>query len=133
MSSSTDPRRFETLTAYLSRIPSVKGTIHTANNEDGNWSVQFSLDIDHPQAWNTVQELSSVLNYLSIHERLPTLFKPISPPPYLNGGAREFLSWIIESTDPEFKPGTCMKWLEGRLPNPVDDLEQWGFEEDLDN
>jgi hypothetical protein len=51
------------------------------------------------------------------------------PPPYLNGTAREFLSWIIESKDPDFRQGTCMKWLEGRLPRPVSDLEQWPTEE----
>ena len=49
----------------------------------------------------------------------------VSPPPYLNGAAKKFLSWVIESTAPDFKPGTCKKWLEGRLPRPVTDLEQW--------
>ena len=28
----------------------------------------------------------------------------------------KFLSWIIESKDVDFKPGTAKKWLEGRLP-----------------
>jgi hypothetical protein len=54
---------------------------------------------------------------------------PVSPPPYLNGGV-EFLSWVIESTDPSFTPNKCVEWLEGRLPRPVDDLEQWKMDDD---
>ncbi|NET91604.1 MAG: hypothetical protein F6K45_26645, partial [Kamptonema sp. SIO1D9] len=86
--------------------------------------VKFEIDINHELAWNTIQELAHVLNYLSIDERLPTTFYPVSPPPYLNGGP-EFLSWVIENTDPDMKPGTVQKWLEGRLPNPVDSVEEW--------
>ena len=29
-----------------------------------------------------------------LNERLPTVFMPVSPPPYANGPAREFLSWV---------------------------------------
>ena len=43
----------------------------------------------------------------------------------MNGSAREFLSWVIESTDKKFRPGTCAEWLEGRLPKPVEDLDEW--------
>jgi hypothetical protein len=87
--------------------------------------VKFEIDIGHPLAWNVVQELGHILNYASLRERLPTVFKPVSPPPYLNGGPREYLSWIIEAHDPDFRPGTCADWIEGRLPRPVDDLEKW--------
>jgi hypothetical protein len=80
--------------------------------------------VAHELSWRTVQELGYVLNYLSIEERLPTTFYPVSPPPYLNGGV-EFLSWVIENTDPQMRPGTVQEWLEGRLPQPVNDLEQW--------
>lgn len=48
----------------------------------------------------------------------------------MNGGPNEFLSWVIESKDKEFKTGTCAEWLEGRLPNPVNDIEQWVANED---
>jgi hypothetical protein len=63
--------------------------------------------------------------YLSLDERLPTVFKPVSGPPYLNGGPREFLSWVIECVSTDFTPSTCAEWLEGRLPRPVADLSQW--------
>jgi len=43
----------------------------------------------------------------------------------LNGGPTDYLSWVIENDDKDFKPGTLMKWLEGRLAQPVDDLSQW--------
>jgi hypothetical protein len=120
-----DERTFESLKAYLAKIPGVAGTIGSGFGDDGRWWVKFSLDIDHPLAWRVVQELGHVLNYMSLQDRLPTAFMPVSPPPYLNGGPREFLSWVIESKDRNFKPGTCAKWLEDRLPRPVDDLNQW--------
>jgi hypothetical protein len=66
--------------------------------------VKLTIDIGHPLAWHVVQELGHVLNYLSTTERLPTTFKPVSPPPYLNGGPRAFLSWVIECADPGFAP-----------------------------
>jgi hypothetical protein len=47
----------------------------------------------------------------------------------MNGGV-EFLSWVIESTDPSFPPDKCTGRLEGRLPRPVDDLEQWEIDDD---
>lgn len=70
----------------------------------------------------------SRLNYLSVDERLPSVFMPVSPPPDINGGV-EFLSWVIESTDPSFTPALCAEWLEGRLPRPIDDLEQWEIDQ----
>ena len=120
-----DERAFKKLTDYLSKIPAIEGSIGTGAFDNGNWWVKFTIDVDHPQAWNTVQEMGHVLNYLSLEERLPAVFMPTSPPPYMNGSAREFLSWVIESTESGFKPGTCAEWLEGRLPRPVDDISQW--------
>lgn len=43
----------------------------------------------------------------------------------MNGGPEEFLSWVIESTSPEFTPAVCVEWLEGRLPRPVQDPSSW--------
>lgn len=91
--------------------------------------MKFTIDISHPLAWNVVQEMGHVLNYISIKERLPTVFMPVSPPPYMNGGPDEFLSWVIEAKDPDFRPGTCADWLEGRLPQPVDDEAAWNIED----
>jgi len=91
--------------------------------------VKFSIDLDHPLAWNVVQELGHVLNYLSVGERLPTVFMPVSPPPYMNGGPRDYLSWVIESTSADFTPEKCAEWLEGRLPRPVEDVSAWLNEE----
>ena len=81
-------------------------------------------------AWRIVQELGHVLNYVSLNERLPTIFMPVSPPPYINGGPRNFLSWVIESSDATFTPSDCAECLEGHLPRPVDDPEQWKLDED---
>jgi hypothetical protein len=114
---------------YLSKVPGVRGTIGSGVFEDGRWWVKFVVDVDHPLAWSVVQEFSNVLNYLSLKERLPTVFMPVSPPSYLNGGPRECLSWVIESKDKEFAPSQCAEWLEGRLPRPVDDLTKWKSDE----
>ena len=123
-------RDFTTLRTYLGRVPAIEEPIESEAGDDGRWSVTFSLDIDHALAWNVVQELGCVLNYLSVGERLPTVFKPVSPAPYLNGGPRDYLSWVIESTDPAFAPDKCREWLESRLPNPVDDPSQWESDDD---
>jgi len=117
-------RAFTALIQFLETVPAIQSPI-TFGDEDGEWWLKFSIDIEHDLAWRVVQELGHVLNYLSINERLPTLFYPVSPPPYMNGGPKDFLSWIIETQNKEFNPGTLKKWLEGRLPNPIDDLDQW--------
>lgn len=120
-----DDGAFTSLIDFLSKVPAITGTIGKGAEEDGRWWVKFEIDINHQFAWHAVQELGHVLNYLSLEERLPTRFHPVSPPPYMNGGPEEYLSWVIECHDPKFPPGTCAKWLEERLPKPVDDLSQW--------
>jgi hypothetical protein len=117
------------LLAFLEKLPAIdlpagRKSIGRGFFDNGNWWVKFSLNTEHPLAWRHVQELGFVLNYVSAEERLPTVFMPVSPPPYLNGGV-QFLSWVIESTDPTFTPKLCSEWLEGRLPRPVGDLVQW--------
>lgn len=124
-----DKPDFSVLERFLRRVPAIEGSIGTGA-DDGLWWVKFSIDIDHPLAWRVVQELGHVLNYLSVSDRLPTVFMPVSPPVYLNGGPREHLSWVIESKTPDFEPGKCAEWLEGRLPQPVDDLAAWKLEDE---
>ena len=119
-----DDRAYEKLETYLLTIPSVKGPI-SWDSDDSGWWVKFSIDIESPIAWHTVQEMGHVLNYLSLDERLPTRFQPVSPPPYMNGGPEDFLSWVIECPDLQFRPGTVAEWLESRLPRPANDLSQW--------
>lgn len=121
-------RDFSKLEGLLRKIPGISGRIGHGLFESGNWWVKFQVDINHENAWRIVQEFGHVLNYLSLDEQLPTVFKPVSPPPYLNGGPTEYLSWVIESTDPEFTPTNATKWLISRLPDPVDDQNEWTLE-----
>ena len=128
---------FEKLLAFLERLPAIDlpGGLNSIGRgvfDDGNWWVKFSLKTEHPLAWRHVQELGHVLNLLSVQDRLPTVFKPVSPPAYLNGGV-EFLSWVIESTSPSFTPDDCEEWLEGRLPRPVEDLGEWNVDDQDDD
>jgi hypothetical protein len=124
---------FEKLLAFIEKLPAIdlpagRKSIGHGLFESGNWWLKFTLDTKHPLAWRHVQELGHVLNYVSVEERLPTVFMPVSPPPYMNGGV-EFLSGVVESTAPSFTPDKCVEWLEGRLPRPVEDLEQWKMHE----
>jgi len=121
--------KFDRLLEFLERLPAIdlpagRESIGRGEFDNGNWWVKFTINTKHELAWRHVQELGHVLNYISVNERLPTVFMPVSPPPYMNGG-EEFLSWVIESTDRDFTSDSCAEWLEGRLPRPIDDLKQW--------
>ena len=119
---------FTNLISYLTRTPSISQTIASGLYENGNWWVKFSIDIKNELAWRVVQELGHVVNYLSVDERLPLSFYPVSAPPYLNGGPDKYLYWVIDSFEPDFTPDILTEWLEGRLPNPVNDISQWTLE-----
>jgi hypothetical protein len=123
------PYDFSQLSNFLTKVPSIDSPIYSGVYDDGNWWVKFSIDISNKLAWNVVQELGHLLNYLSLEEKLPTVFYPVSAPPYMNGGPAEFLYWIIESKDPDFSPEAAMEWLEGRLPNPINNSNEWLIED----
>jgi hypothetical protein len=115
---------------YLQKIPAIKQPIASGTSDNGLWWVKFKIDIAHSLAWQVVQEIGHVVNYLSLNERLPTTFYPVSPAPYMNGGAKEFLSWVIEASATDFTPDELKEWLEGRLPKPVDNLDEWMTDND---
>jgi hypothetical protein len=133
MSAPSSPHgpEFSALIAFLKRVPGIRHNdtssfgIGTGYDQNNLWWVKFAIDIEHPLAWSVVQELGYVLNYVSVNERLPTVFMPVSPPPYMNDGPRQFLSWVIESKSAGFSPDHACQWLEGRLPRPVEDHAKW--------
>ena len=104
--------------------------IATGMYDDKNWWCKFKIDITNKLAWNVVQEFGHVINLVSIEERLPTVFYPVSPPSYLNGGPEEFLSWIIESKEKDFTPHDLSEWLKARLPDPVENIDEWLEDDD---
>lgn len=124
---------FDRLYQFFSKVPSVQKERIVAHGSDGKhaWWFKFHIDVEHPLAWQTVQELGHVLNYISKNERLPTQFLPVSPPPYMNGEAKQFLAWVIQCNHADFSPDIICDWLEARLPNPIDDLEKWAIKKDL--
>ena len=124
------PMDFEPLLNFLARCPAIEKGIGHGVFDNGIWWAKFGIDIRHKLAWHVVQEFGCVLNYVSVTERLPTVFYPVSPAPYLNGGPRRFLMWVIESKDAEFTPAQAAEWLEGRLPKPLDDESQWQSDEE---
>ena len=121
----SDDRAFEALGAFLASVPGISPPFGHGHGADGQWWLKFAIDIDHPLTGHVVQELGHVLNYLSTTERQATTFKPVSPPPYLNGGRRRFLTWVIECADGRLVPDLVAEWLEGRLVRPVADPAEW--------
>jgi len=102
------------LVEFIKQMPAIGETISSEVDDEGRWFVKFIIDIRHNLAWRVVQELSNVVNLLSNDERLPTIFYPVSPPPYLNGGPADEL----------------IEWLSERLPSPVDDEYAWDIEDE---
>lgn len=115
---------FKTAVEFLEKIPGMKKPIAFGGDEK-IWWLKFGLDIKHPLIWNVVQELGHILNYISTEARLPTVFYPVSPPPYMNGAPEDFLSWVIENTEDDFSPNQLIEWLEGRLPSPIEEEGAW--------
>ena len=113
------------LVEFLNRVPAVR-VMASDSTPDAFWWVKLEIDISSPLAWQVVQELGFVLNYISLQEKLPTVFMPVSPPPYLNGGPEESLAWLIESKFNYIDPEWIKSELEGRLPSPVEEAAQWG-------
>jgi len=119
---------FPKLVDFFAGVPAVS-VVSSQVEDDAYWWIKFDIDLEHHLAWRVVQEFGFVLNYISVSEPLPTVFKPVSPPPYLNGGT-EFLSWVVESTFNYIDPEWILSFLEGRLPQPVSDETAWMIEED---
>lgn len=115
----------DSLKSFLLRVPSVSNVSTSMEDKSPYWWVKFALDIRSQLAWNVVQEFGHVLNYLSTEERLPVKFYPVSPPPYMNGGPEDYLTWIIEPNIPYVDPAFIQSYLEGRLPDPVEDTDEW--------
>lgn len=116
--------RLSPLVNFLKNVPAIDPNMGSGFFESGIWWVKFKIDIEHPLAWHVVQQLGHILNYISIQDRLPTVFTPVAPPSG-NGGPNDCLSWVIESTNIDFTPALCTEWLEGRMPSPVNDLAAW--------
>ena len=87
---------FEKLLTFIEKLPAIdlpagRKSIGRGSFENGNWWVKFTLDTTHPLAWRHVQELGYVLNYVSLEERLPSVFMPVSPPPVFERRRRVFI------------------------------------------
>jgi hypothetical protein len=120
---------FDQLISFLNRVPAIQQGISYGQYDDQNWWIKFSINIANDLAWNVVQEFGHILNCVSVEARLPVVFYPVSAPPYMNGGPEDFLYWIIESKEKSFTPDKLKEWLAGRLPDPVDNIEEWATED----
>jgi hypothetical protein len=134
MSDPHDPK-FAKLLDFLERVPAIGAEDSPERGfkteSGGRWGVGFVIDIDHPLAWETVQELAHVLNVLPEAKAAGAAFRPTSPAPYENGGPEDFLAWRIEAGE-ALAPDAVAVLLEEHLPKPVEDLAAWGEEDDED-
>lgn len=97
------------LVNFISTIPGV--TIISSNKTyDHKWWIKLNIDLTHSLAWTVIQYLEFIFNYISLTEKLPTVFMPVSPPPHLNGGPKESLSWVIESRIAYLDPNILVKF-----------------------
>jgi hypothetical protein len=116
---------FASLTAFLAKVPSIKGRIGVGQGTgDMAWWAKFTIDPSDPLAWRVVQELAHVLNYLSLDDRLPTVFMPVSP--------LSILCWVAVATlllavlawrfDPPLRSnlidGSVVGWQRSDNPSP---------------
>jgi len=101
---------FDRLYEYFCKVPSIQKNLIDAYGTDGKsaWWFKFQIDVDHPSQ-----------------------FLPVSPPPYMNGEAKQFLAWVIQCNHADFPPDVICDWLEARLPSPVEDAEKWKIKTDL--
>lgn len=114
----------ENIKTLLAKVPCVQ-SVTTSGKGEALWWIKFGIDINSRIAWIVVQELGHILNYLSVDDKLPTSFYPVSPPPYMNGGPEDFLSWIIEPVIPFVDTNNVFDYLDGRLPENYDKEENW--------
>jgi hypothetical protein len=112
------------LKTLLTKIPCIE-FVATSKVGEPFWWLKFNIDINSKIAWSVVQELGHILNYLSSNDKLPTTFYPVSPPPYLNGGPKEFLSWVIEPVIPYVDSNNIYAYLVGRFPEDYNKEESW--------
>ena len=112
------------LVTFIRALPGV-ALISNSSSGQHRWWIKFTIDLADEFAWRVIQELGFVLNFISLTELLPTVFKPVSPPPYLNGGPEENLAWVIEATVPFVDPISILAVLQERLPNPPGERASW--------
>lgn len=117
-------RGVDKLADLIQSLPGVQPHVGRSKADDYLWWIKFSLDRNHPLVWHVIQRLGFVLNYISLESRLDVTFRPVSPPPYLNGGP-EFLGWVIESTKRYVNPETVRKVLRLELPEKISSEKEW--------
>lgn len=110
------PDRFDKLEKLISNLPAVDTPVSSGIYENGFWWVKFDINLEHPLSWRVVQVLAHSINYLSISERLSTVFYPLSPSPFAEGVSLKSMYWIIEFNSQDFSPNELSAWLESRLP-----------------
>ena len=118
----SEGRGGEYIKQFFGKIPCVQGVVFVNIN---SWYIKLDFDLNSKIVWNVIQELSFVLNNLSLLKKLPVIFKPISPPPYLNGGPERFLSWIIEPTSQGVDPTIIISTLAMYLPTQIENEKAW--------
>jgi hypothetical protein len=123
-----DDPLFAPLLESLRTVPAIHDPIGSGVGTEVRWWVKFGIDIAHPLAWNVVQELTRSELSVARGTAADRIHASLAAAVY-DEGPKDFLSWVIESTDSQFTPGDCAEWLKGRLPRPLSDPAQWNTED----
>jgi hypothetical protein len=111
------------LARFLHSIPGVE--FWSGKSDTQGWWVKFGIDPSSGISWHIVLELGHILNSFALRDPLPTVFKPVAPPPQGNNAALEDLAWVIECRKTNFSPIECATVLRQWGPSPASDRKAW--------
>ena len=112
------------LARFLDSIPCIE-VLGGKRVEGDWWWVKFRIDPASRLSWYVVMELGHILNYFALNDPLPTVFKPVAPPPQGNDAGLDDCAWVIECFKPEFSPIECATVLRQFGPSPASSVSAW--------
>jgi hypothetical protein len=111
------------LARYLHSIPGV--TIVGGGEDETGWWIGLNIDHRRKAAWNIVLELAHILNSFALNDPLPTVFRPVAPPPQGDNEDLAHLGWVIGCNNSRFRPEECATILRQWGPGPATEEKAW--------
>ncbi len=109
---------------FISKFPSVEW-VSSKQHDDGFWWVKFHLNMENPVSIVIVQALAHILNAKSLNDPLPTRFFPTSSPPYMNGGPKVHLHWVIEPFTHDVTVSDIFAAIDSTLLFDIESEVEW--------
>ena len=113
---------FLEMIGLLSKAPAISYGDSTATiGPDGEWSITFSIDIDHPVGWRVVQKFADLLND-PIESGGIAMFHPSPRDEFCPDGR---MRWVIGGHTSRIAPKEFALMLYSGLPHPLHDVRVW--------